>query len=69
MGFETVVLHYTAEILGNPRQAGFTNGTMFISDMNMTEAKDFMHKLLVFIPGPIRYNQVGSEVAFDFVAR
>lgn len=68
MGFETVVLHYTAEILGNPHQAEFTNGTLFVSDMNMAEADEFVSRLLVFIPGPIVPSKVGNEIAFDFVA-
>lgn len=67
MGFETVVLNQVAEILGNPHQAEFTSGTLFVGQLSMAEALKLKIQLGDISRYKIQMNQVGSEFAFDFV--
>jgi uncharacterized protein (UPF0548 family) len=66
MGFETVVLNRVAEVLDNPTRAGFTNGTLFVSDLTSTEA--FLMKEIIseLTSHKVVMSTFDSETAFDF---
>jgi hypothetical protein len=66
MGFETVILNRVAEVLDSTTRAGFTNGTLFITDLTTTEAfvmQAFINELTSY---RVVMSTVGSETAFDF---
>ena len=67
MGFETVILDKVADVLGNPTQAGFTNGTLFVHSISFAEALNLKIQLGDMAAYKIDINQVGSEFAFDFI--
>jgi hypothetical protein len=67
MGFETVVLSIVKDTVRHAR-AEFTNGTMFVDNINAVEANRIVNGLRGFVYADTIVSQIGNtnEFAFDF---
>lgn len=66
MGFETVVLSVVKDTVRHA-QAEFTNGTMFVSNIDASEAVQIMNSVRGYIYADTIISKVGSDFAFDFI--
>ena len=66
MGFETVILSVTKDVVRHSR-AEFTNGTLFVGNIDETEANRLVNNFRNYAQCEVVVSEVGGEFAFDFV--
>lgn len=68
MGFETVALSIVKDVVRHSR-AGFTSGTMFVENIDKTEATRILDNLRGRFYAEVILSEIGDseEFAFDFI--
>lgn len=65
MGFETVILSVIKDVARSAR-AEFQYGTLFVSNVDDTEANRILNNIRSYTTGEIILSQVGDEYSYDF---
>ena len=66
MGFETVMLSVVKDVVRHA-SAEFTYCTLFVGNIDKSEATLILNNLRHFANCEVRMNEVGTEYAYDFV--
>jgi membrane-associated HD superfamily phosphohydrolase len=68
MDFENFILESVAKIVGNINHAKFSDGTLFVSYLDLREANKVADALREIFVGHIGMGKIDNEWFFDFIA-